>query len=80
MIKNGARKMFHNGKWENMCPTALVYCFHIIRKRRVYDRVSLRRSYFVDEDQSPFNAEIRKNKQGKNKIPKSKTCHDGLYS
>ena len=72
--------MFHNGKWESVYPTARVCCFHIIRKRRVHDRVSLRRSYFVDEDQSPFNAEIWKNKQGKNKIPKGKTRHDGLCS
>lgn len=48
--------------------------------KRVHDRVSLRRSYFVDEDQSPFNAEVWKNKQGKNKIPKGKTRRDGLCS
>ena len=72
--------MFHKGKWESVYPTPRVCCFHIIRKRRVHDRVSLRRSYFVDEDKSPFNAEVWKNEQGKNKIPKDKTRHDGLCS
>lgn len=63
-----------------MYTAAFANCFHIIRKGRVYDRFSLQRSYFPDEDQSTFNAEIWKNNQGKNKIPKDKTSHDGLCS
>ena len=46
------------------------YCFGIIRKRGVYDWVGLRQSHFPGEDQGTFDAEIWKNKEGKNKIPK----------